>query len=49
MIIFFIYYIREGLNYVKNNLSYNLLIDFNTRVKGCDVKIKIKMIRARVI
>ena len=42
--IFCILYIYK-LNRIKNILLYNLLINLNTRVKECDIKMKYDVLR----
>ena len=45
MIIFFIYCVYKRLNHIKNILLYDLLINFDTRIKKCDIKMKYNNLR----
>ena len=45
IIIFFIRYVYKKLNYIKNISLYNLLINFNTRVKEYNIKMKYNVLR----
>ena len=37
---FLVYCARKKLNYIKNILLYDLLINFNTRIKKRNIEIK---------
>ena len=45
MIVFFTHCVYEELNRIKNILLYDLSINFNTRIKECDIKMKYNVLR----